>query len=74
MAAVRSGPGALPARFIRRLRGPARRVFRGGTADVPSKLIEDFDATVTLGGTAKELGLAQGDRRLAALFGAEDDG
>ena len=65
--------GALPARFIRRLRAPARRIFRGGRTDVPSKLIEDFDATVTLGGTAKELGLAQGDRRLAALFGDEEE-
>lgn len=74
VAALRSGPGALPARFIRRLRGPARQIFRGGSTDVPSKVIEDFDSTVTLSTTAKELGLARGDRRLAALFGAEDDG
>jgi len=73
VAGIRTGPGALPARFIRRLRKPARRIFSDGSTDVPSKLIEDFDAAVTLGATAQELDLGRGDRRLGRLLGGEDD-
>jgi len=38
---------------------------------VSSALVDDVDATVTLTKTAKELGLGEGDRRLASLFGGE---
>jgi hypothetical protein len=70
VAAIRTGPGALPQRFIPRLRRLARRVFRQGFTDVPSTLVEDFDSVVTLTATAPELGLGDGDRRLAKMFGA----
>lgn len=69
VAAVRAGPGALPQRFIRRLRSLARRVFGEAYTDVPSRVIEDFDSTVELSESAEELGLGEGDRRLAQRFG-----
>ena len=71
VSALRSGPGALPARFVRRLRPAARRVFGEAFTRVPSELVDDVDSTVTLTKTAKELGLGEGDRRLASLFGGE---
>ena len=73
VAAVRAGPGALPQRFIRRLRRPARRLFGEAYTDVPSSVIEDFDSAVELAETAEELGLGWGDRRLAGLFGTGRD-
>ena len=42
---------------------------RQGYKSVPSAVIEDFDAAVTLSGSAAELGLADGDRALAEWFG-----
>jgi hypothetical protein len=72
VAAIVSGYGALPARFPRRFRRLAARVFRGRRIRVPSDLVEDFDAAVELRETAAKLGLGEGDRRLAALLGGED--
>jgi len=69
VAAVRSGPGALPRRFLPRFRGLARRLFKPGYQRVPAQHIEDFDAAVTLDATAEELGLGAGDRALARWFG-----
>jgi hypothetical protein len=74
VAAIVSGPGALPARFVRRLRGLAARVFRGGKTRISWETVEDFDSAVRLNRTAAELGLARGDRDLARLVpgGGED--
>jgi sporulation protein YlmC with PRC-barrel domain len=68
VSAIRTGYGALPPRFIRPLRRPARRIFGSSHVDVPAKLVDDFDAAVTLSVTAAELGLGKGDRRLGNLF------
>jgi sporulation protein YlmC with PRC-barrel domain len=75
LAAVISGPGALPARFPRRfdLRRRAARIFRGGQTRVSWDQIEDFNATVELRKTAAELGLGEGDRRLAELIPGEEE-
>lgn len=67
VAAIISGPGALAARFPRRLRRHAARIFRGGRARVSWKVVDDFDSTVELTSTAAQLGLADGDRDLARL-------
>jgi hypothetical protein len=67
VAAISSGPGALPARFARRMRRHAARVFRGGKTSVPWELVDHFDAAVELKDTAANLGLAEGDRDLARL-------
>jgi hypothetical protein len=74
VAAIVAGPGALPARFVRRLRGLARGVFRGGKARISWGTVEDFDSAVRLNRTAARLGLARGDRDLARLApgGGED--
>jgi hypothetical protein len=69
VAAIRTGPGALPARFRPRFRGIARRLLRSGFKSVPSELVDDFDSAVTLTKTAEELGLAAGERALAGWFG-----
>jgi hypothetical protein len=69
VSAIRSGYGALPRRFIRPLRHTARRIFGSSYVEVPAKLVEDFEAAVTLNETAAELGLGEGDRRLGNLFG-----
>jgi hypothetical protein len=69
VAAIRTGPGALPARFQPRFRDFARRLLRSGFKSVPSALVDDFDSAVTLTETAEELGLAAGDRALADWFG-----
>jgi hypothetical protein len=68
VTAIRTGTGALAERFPPRLRGLGRRLFRGETTDVPSRLVDDVDAAVTLSATADELGLGDGDRRLSAVF------
>ena len=70
LAAIVSGPGALPKRFPRRfgLRRRAAWIFRGGATRVRWQQVEDFDATVELRGTAAELGLGEGDRKLADLI------
>jgi sporulation protein YlmC with PRC-barrel domain len=73
VAAILSGPGALPARFPRRFRAFAARLFKGGETRVPWNLVEDFDATVELGETAAALGLGQGDRDLAPLIPGGDE-
>ena len=73
VSAVRTGPGALPARFIRRLRPLAERMLGGEAVTVPWKDVDDFDATLTLTETADELKLGQGDRRLSKLLGARTD-
>jgi hypothetical protein len=69
VAAIRTGPGALPARFPRRLRPLARHLFGGESSAVPASLVDDFDATVRLTEAAEDLGLGEGDRRFAGLFG-----
>jgi hypothetical protein len=74
VSAIRAGPGALPARFVRRLRRAAKRVFPARVTAIPSSAVEDFDAVVTLRQTAEELGLGQGDRILAAKFADQDAG
>ena len=76
LAAIVSGPGALPARFPRRfrLRRLAARIFRGGETRVAWDQVEDFDATVELRRTAAELGLGEGDRRLAELIPGGEKG
>jgi hypothetical protein len=67
VVAIRTGIGALPARFMPRLRGMARRIFRGKTTDIGSRQVEEFDSAVHLNETAENLGLASGDRWLAGL-------
>ena len=76
LAAIVTGPGALPARFPRRfrLRKLAARIFRGGETRVGWDQVEDFDATVELRRTAAELGLGEGDRRLADLIPGGEEG
>jgi hypothetical protein len=74
VAAIRTGPTALVARFPVRLRPLAKRLFRGESTDVPSSAIDDFDATVELTETAKKLGLGEGDRKLADFFTRSEDG
>ena len=69
VAAIRTGPGAMPPRFRPRFRSLARRLLRPGYKSVPSAVIEDFDAAVTLSERAEELDLAEGDRALAEWFG-----
>jgi hypothetical protein len=76
LAAIVSGPGALPARFPRRfsLRRRGAWSFRGGATRVTWDQVEDFDAAVELRKTAAQLGLGEGDRKLADLIpGGEDD-
>jgi hypothetical protein len=68
VSAIPSGPGALPGRFPRRLRSFASRVFKREETLVSWDQVEDFDATVELRGTAAELELGEGDRRLARLI------
>ena len=73
VAAIVAGPGALPARFVRPLRGLAARVFRGGMTRISWGTVDDFDSAVRLSRTAAQLGLARGDRHLAELVpGGED--
>jgi hypothetical protein len=74
VAAIVSGPDAMPARFPRRLRGWAARLLRGGETRVGWDRVEKFDAVVALRGTAAELGLAEGDRKLAALMPGGEEG
>jgi hypothetical protein len=76
VAAIVSGPGALPARFPRRfrLRRRAARIFRGGATSVDWDQVEDFDSTVKLRSTAAQLGLAEGDRKLGDVFSGGDGG
>ena len=69
VSAIITGPGALPRRLPRQLRGLGERVFadgeeRLGWADVA----ETGKAAVTLAKKAEDLGLAQGDRRLGPFF------
>ena len=72
--AIRSGPGALPQRFNRRLRRLARRIFKTGFARVPEAAISEIESAVELDRTAHELELGEGDRRLADLFGGQAEG
>ena len=74
VAAIIAGPGALPARFPRRLRRHAARIFRGGKTRVSWKVVDGVDATVELTSTAAQLGLAQGDRDLARLAPGGEEG
>ncbi|HLM31063.1 MAG TPA: hypothetical protein VK326_05325 [Solirubrobacterales bacterium] len=74
VGAILSGPGAVPARFPRRLRKHARRVFRGTAVRVAWGEVEDFDAVVELRRPAKRLGLGAGDRKLADLLPAKGEG
>jgi hypothetical protein len=74
VSAVVTGIGALPARFPRRLRELASRVFRGGETCVAWDQVEDFDAAVELATTAVELGLGRGDRDLADLVPGGEEG
>jgi hypothetical protein len=69
VAALRSGPGALPPRFRDFAQPLAERVFRQGFERVPADRIDDFEAAVELTESARELGLGRGDRRLAEWFG-----
>jgi hypothetical protein len=71
VVAIRTGIGALPARFAPWLRAVGKRVFRGNTTDIPSGQVEDFDSAVHLNTTAEQLGIASGDRRLGRLFEGE---
>src|SRR4051794_17169316 len=57
VAAIRTGYGALPPRFPRRLRSLARRLFGDNATDIPSRAVEDFDARVELNAPMRELGL-----------------
>jgi hypothetical protein len=57
VAAIRTGYGALPARFPRRLRSLARRLLGDNATDIPSRAVEDFDARVELNAPMRELGL-----------------
>jgi hypothetical protein len=71
--AIMAGPGAMPARFVRRLRGFARHIFRGSKTRISWGTVEDFDSAVHLNRTAAQLGLGRGDRDLARLVpGGED--
>jgi hypothetical protein len=73
VAAIIAGPGAMPARFIRPLRGLATRIFGRGKTRISSATVDDFDSVVRLTRTAAQLGLARGDRKLAELVqGGED--
>ena len=74
VSALATGPAAMPARFPRRLRRFAARIFRGGETKVSWDQVERFDATVELRSTAAQLGLAQGDLWLAELVPGGDDG
>jgi sporulation protein YlmC with PRC-barrel domain len=72
--AIVSGPKAARRRFPRRLRRFAARIFRGDETRVSWEQVEDFDAVVELRSTAAQLGLGEGDRRLAELVpGGEED-
>jgi sporulation protein YlmC with PRC-barrel domain len=73
VAAILSGPAVPPARFPRRVRGLARRLFKGRPTRVPWDQVEDFAAVVELGQTAAELGLGEGDRELARLIGGGEE-
>jgi hypothetical protein len=74
VVAVIAGPGAMPARFVRRLRGLAARLIRGGKTRVAWKGVADFDSTVELTSTAAQLGLARGDRDLARIMPGGEEG
>lgn len=67
VAAIRTGPGALPDRFPMRVRRLARRLFSGEVAVVPWRVVDEFDAAVRLTERAADLGLGEGDRRLTEL-------
>jgi hypothetical protein len=72
VAAILSGPPIPPARFPRRLRGLAARLFKGRPTRVAWDQVEDFAAVVELGSSAAELGLGEGDRKLARLIAGEE--
>ena len=74
VGAILAGPGAMPPRFVRRLRGLAARVFGSGKTRISWGTVEDFDSAVRLTRTAAQLGLAQGDRDLGRLVpGGEEE-
>jgi hypothetical protein len=68
VAAIVTGTGALPGRFIRPLRRHAARVFRGETTRIAWKSVGDVGATVELKRTAAQIGIAAGDRELGRVF------
>ena len=74
VGAIVSGPDAMPARFPRRLRRWAARVFHGGESKIGWDQVEKFDAVVELRSTAAQLGLGEGDRKLAALVPGGEEG
>jgi hypothetical protein len=73
VSAVISGPGALPGRMRPFLRPLAKRIFGSARTRVPAGAIEDHDAVLELNRTARELGLGEGDRRLAELLGERQE-
>lgn len=74
IAAIVSGPGALPRRLPRRLRRLGARVFGGRRVRVAwSEVAELEPAAIVLSKTAQELDLALGDRRLEWIFARGGD-
>ena len=72
VAAVVTGTGALPARFIRPLRRFAARLFHGETTRIAWKTVGDVEAAVQLKRTAAQIGIATGDRELGRVFGGAE--
>jgi hypothetical protein len=71
VAAIVTGIGALPARFIRPFRRYAARLFRGKTTRIGWKTVGDVGAVVELERTAAQIGIATGDRELGRVFGGK---
>jgi hypothetical protein len=72
VAAIVSGPAAMPARLPRRLRRFGARFFRGGETRIGWDEVDDFDSAIELRSTARELGLGEGDRKVGALMPGGD--
>jgi hypothetical protein len=74
VAAIVTGTGAFPGRFIRPLRRYAARIFRGKTTRIAWRTVGEVQAVVELTRTAAQLDLATGDRKLGAIFERQEGG
>jgi sporulation protein YlmC with PRC-barrel domain len=68
VAALLSGPGAFKARFPRRLRDLADRIFADSCVRVPWSEVRDIDTVIRLKRPGEDLGLGRGDDEVGAVI------